>query len=80
MQVVFLGYNLVDFVNDDGQSIKGLKFFFYFESEKRNYHGYEVASCFKISATFLEVSAACFFSSPCANNSSTLLIIPVDFI
>lgn len=46
MPVSYLGYQLLDFVNDNGDPVKGLKFFFFFESEKPNYHGFEVASYF----------------------------------
>lgn len=46
MPVTFLGYQLLDFVNNDGEPVKGCKFFFCFDSEKRNYKGLEVASYF----------------------------------
>lgn len=46
MDILFLGYQLLDFVNDNGEPIKGVKFNFAFHSEKRNYHGMESASYF----------------------------------
>lgn len=46
MPVTFLGYQLIDFVNPNGDAVKGCKFFFCYESEKHSYHGLEVASYF----------------------------------
>lgn len=46
MPVTFLGYQVLDFVNNDGDAVKGIKFFFMYESDKRNYKGFEVSSYF----------------------------------
>lgn len=46
MEIIFLGYQLVEFTNNDGQYVKGCKFTFCFESDKRNYKGYESSSYF----------------------------------
>lgn len=46
MPVTFLGYQFLDFINNDSAPIKGIKFYFYFPSEKANYKGFEVASYF----------------------------------
>ena len=46
MLITFLGYQILDFTNNDGEPIKGIKMYFMFPSEKRNYKGFEVASYF----------------------------------
>lgn len=46
MNILFLGYMLLDFVNNDGEPVKGLKMFFAHDSEKRNFHGLEPESYF----------------------------------
>lgn len=46
MDVLFLGYQILDFVNKEGEVIKGVKFQFAFKSEKRGYNGFESASYF----------------------------------
>lgn len=46
MPVTFLGYQLLDFVDDHGNPVKGCKFYFFHDSEKRNYFGFEVDSYF----------------------------------
>lgn len=46
MDIIFLGYSLINFTNDDGQHIDGLKFYFAHESDKSNYSGLQVDSYF----------------------------------
>ena len=46
MQVTFLGYSDLDFETKEGQHIDGIKVFWYFISDTRNYTGYEVGSYF----------------------------------
>ena len=46
MDVVFLGYMDLDFEASDHSHIDGIKFFYYFPSDSRNYVGFEVASYF----------------------------------
>lgn len=46
MDVVFLGYSDMNFVSRDGNQIDGIKFFYYYPSQSRNYLGYEVGSVF----------------------------------
>ena len=43
MDIIFLGYSLINFTNDDGQHIDGLKFYFAHESDKSNYLGCKIA-------------------------------------
>lgn len=46
MEVTFLGYQLLDFVNNENQSVKGIKVYFFFQSDRKNFKGYEVGSYF----------------------------------
>ena len=46
MDVMFLGFAEFDFDSKDGNHIKGVKFYYYFPSDRSNYHGYEVGEIF----------------------------------
>ena len=46
MDIIFLGYNNVEFTSDNGNRISGVKFQYYFRSNKPTYVGYESAGIF----------------------------------
>lgn len=46
MQAIFLGCQILDFKPKDGDYIKGMKVFFAFSPENRNWEGLEVHSSF----------------------------------
>ena len=46
MDVVFLGYNDMNFTSKDGNLIDGVKFYYYYPSQSRNFKGFEVGSVF----------------------------------
>lgn len=46
MEAIFLGVQILDFKPKDGDYIKGLKVFFAFSPENRNWEGLEVHSSF----------------------------------
>ena len=46
MEVIFLGYNELNFDSSDGKHIEGIKFYFYYPSNSPSYHGFEVGNFF----------------------------------
>lgn len=46
MQAIFLGNQILDFKPKDGDYIKGMKVFFAFSPESRNWEGLEIHSTF----------------------------------
>lgn len=46
MEVVFLGFGDYCFDTRDGNRVDGVKFFYYFDSSKSNYFGFESAGIF----------------------------------
>ena len=46
MEIIFLGYADYNFDSNDGNHIDGIKFFYFFQSTKSNYKGFEVGGIF----------------------------------